>query len=533
MKTIKINPVFTDLENPNTIIKHIQELADMEEPIPHGEIMKRLLEQFEPLDFQARAFPEIEKMREHLANIEQGSEQAKSVKKQMGQLKPIRTHYLVETIENIIKVAEHQRWGLCKNQSFIYLYNGAYWMLIDKEAFQKFLGDAALRMGVPKYSAKLYDFMDKLLRQFIVTGYLQTPEPPKDAVYINLKNGTFQITPEGMKLRPFDRSDFITYQLPFSYDPNATAPIFQQYLNRVLPDKERQNVLAEFLGYVFIRNGSSSLKEEKALILYGTGANGKSVFFELVNALLGIENVSSYSLQSLTDTTGYFRAMIANKLVNYASEINGKLEASIFKQLVSGEPVDARLPYGNPMLIRHYAKLIFNCNELPKEVEHSNAYFRRFLIIPFDVTIPEHEQDKQLHTRIIEGELSGVFNWVLEGLKRLLTQKRFSDCDAAKRAVEHYKSQSDSVSMFLDENQYQASASSPRLIKDLYQSYRTFCNEDGFKPVSKSNFIKRLQGLGIVVEKRNIGNVAFLQVSSVGNPNKGSSAESDKEDLPF
>ena len=70
------------------------------------------------------------------------------------------------------------------------------------------------------------------------------------------------------------------------------------------------------------------------------------------------------------------------------------MEAAIFKQMVSGEPVEARLPYGQPFILRQYAKLIFNRNELPKDVEHSNAYYRRFLIIPFDVTIPEHEQDK-------------------------------------------------------------------------------------------------------------------------------------------
>ena len=187
------------------------------------------------------------------------------------------------------------------------------------------------------------------------------------------------------------------------------------------------------MGFVFIKHGSNALKEEKALILYGTGANGKSVFFEIVNALLGPDNVSSYSLQSLTNDNGYFRAKLANKLVNYASEINGNMEAALFKQMVSGEPVEARLPYGQPFILRQYAKLIFNCNELPKDVEHSNAYYRRFLIIPFDVTIPEHEQDKNLHIKIIEKELSGVFNWVLQGLSRLLEQKRFSDCEAAQQ----------------------------------------------------------------------------------------------------
>ena len=56
-------------------------------------------------------------------------------------------------------------------------------------------------------------------------------------------------------------------------------------------------------------------------------------------------------MQSLTNDNGYYRAMIANKLVNYASEINGKLIASLFKQLVSGEPVEARLPYGRPFTL--------------------------------------------------------------------------------------------------------------------------------------------------------------------------------------
>lgn len=116
----------------------------------------------------------------------------------------------------------------------------------------------------------------------------------------------------------------------------------------------------------------------------------------------GEANIGSYSLQRLTDDTGYFRAKLSNLLLNYASEINGSLETSIFKQLVSGEPVEARLPYGEPFILKQYAKLMFNCNELPRDVEHTHAYFRRFIIIPFDVTIPEERQDKNLHTRIRE-----------------------------------------------------------------------------------------------------------------------------------
>lgn len=135
------------------------------------------------------------------------------------------------------------------------------------------------------------------------------------------------------------------------------------------------------------------------------------------------------------------------------------------------------------------------------EVEHSNAYFRRFLIIPFDVTIPEAEQDKQLHSKIIDNELSGVFNWVLDGLSRLLKQKRFSECAAAIKARETYEKQSDTAQLFLDEMEYQKS-SNPVLLKDLYAAYKNFCVEDGFKPLNKMNFRKRLERIGIVIDTR-------------------------------
>lgn len=492
MKAIKLNPQFEDLQQPETFLSHVQEITETK-ATPHAEILSQLLEQFEPLDFEAMANPH---------NAEN--------------FKLTNKHYTVLSIENVLQIAENNRWGLCKNHDFIYLFNGTFWAEIDKETFQKFLGEAAEQMGVAKFSARFYQFREQLFKQFLATAYLPTPESNKYTVLINLQNGTFEVSPKGTQLRPFDRSDFLTYQLPFEYNPQAKAPLFEAYLNKVLPDKERQKVLAEYLGFVFIKHGSNRLKEEKALILYGTGANGKSVFFEIVSALLGTENTSNYSLQSLTNDNGYFRAKLANKLVNYGSEINGKLESAIFKQLVSGEPVEARLPYHEPFTLKQYAKLIFNCNELPKDVEHTNAYFRRFLIIPFDVTIPPQEQDKQLHTKIIEKELSGVFNWVLDGLNRLLEQKRFTDCEAVKQAVEQYKSQSDSVKMFIDENNYQSTPTDYRLIKDLYTEYRGYCIEDGFKPVNKSNFIKRLSGFGVLVDRLNVGNVAYL--SNVERP---------------
>ena len=509
-KNNKIDPKFESLDQPSTMLKHVAELTNSSTQTKHSIILDELLDQIELVDFQSLAFPESIDLRNHLQNIDASSEEAKEIYKRLNKMNITTKLYVVLSVELVLDKARLNKWGICRNHDYIYLYNGSYWDEVNKEEFQKFLGESAERMGVQKYQARYHKFREELFKQFMATAYLSTPEADNTSVYINLLNGTFEITANDRKLRIFRASDFLTYQLPFGYEPKAKAPLFQTYLDRVLPDIEKQKVLAEYLGFIFIKHGSNSLKEEKALVLYGSGANGKSVFFEIVNALFGEQNISSYSLQSLTNDSGYYRAKIANKLVNYASEINGKLEASIFKQLVSGEPVEARLPYGEPFTMKHYAKLIFNSNELPRDVEHTNAFFRRFMIVTFDETIPEAEQDKQLHAKIIDNELSGVFNWVLEGLERLLKQKRFTDCKAVQTAVEDYKTQSDSVKLYLKENDLQADANNYRLIKELYSEYRCFCLEDGFKPVNKSNFTKRLESFGILVERKNIGMVAFL-----------------------
>ena len=404
-------------------------------PIPHAEILGKLIDKITTIDFRGKAKLDDE---EKLKN----------------------NHYQIIVVESLLAIAQTNNWGICKHLDFVYLYNGTYWNLLDEEILKRFLGDIALKMGVEEYKAKYFNFRDHLYKQFAALAHLPKPEKTKNTVCINLKNGTFEFHENDLRLREFDRTDFLTYQLPFEYRPEAQSTLFHQYLDKVLPEKELQYILAEYLGYVFIQ--PSTLKLEKTLLLYGSGANGKSVFYEVVRHLLGEPNTSEYSLQSLTDDTGYYRAMIANKLVNYASEINGKLEASIFKQLVSGEPVEARLPYGKPFTITQYAKLIFNCNELPKDVEQTEAYFRRFLIIPFEVTIPEADQDKQLAQKIVSSELSGVFNWVLEGLKRLLRQKNFTECAAVQRMRQQYEQESDSVKTFLNDKGY---------IKDLVKPH--------------------------------------------------------------
>ena len=420
-----------------------------------------------------------------------------------------KKHFLVACIELLLKTVNDNGFSLCRKNEFIYLFNSEYWENVSDEVFKDFLGDVALKMGVDKFDAKHHLFKDELYKQFIADAGLKEIKPANGTTLINLNNGTFEITQKKQFLRPFKKTDFLTYQLPFSYDSEATAPQFKKFLDEVLPEPELQNILAEYLGYIFVKN--SVLKLEKVLLLFGTGANGKSVLFEVLMALLGSQNVANYSLQSLTAENGNSRAMLVNKLLNYASEINGKLESNIFKLLISGEPVEARLLYKNTQIISDYARFMFNCNELPKEVENTNAFFRRFIILPFRVTIPPSKQDKELSQRIIESELSGVFNWVLNGLTQLLKNKDFSQSTIVQSEVLQYQKESDSVMMFLEDENYQRSVEQDRPLKDVFSEYKTYCLDSGYRLCSNRTFSSRLRKNGFTVERKSYGNAVYIE----------------------
>lgn len=420
-----------------------------------------------------------------------------------------KKHYLVSCVEILLKNVNDNGFSLCRKNGQIYLFNSEYWERVNEDDFKDFLGNISLKMGVQKFDAKHHLFKDEMYKQFISDAGLKEIKSSSVTTLINFNNGTFEITPKKQFLREFRKSDFLTYRLPFAYNEEATAPQFKKFLDEVIPEAELQNILAEYLGYIFIKN--SVLKLEKVLLLHGTGANGKSVLFEILMALIGSQNVTNYSLSRLTDDQGNSRAQLVNKLLNYSSEINGKLESSIFKQLVSGEPVEAKLLYKNTQIISDYARFMFNCNELPKEVENTNAFFRRFIILPFRVTIPPNKQDKELSKRIIDSELSGVFNFVLVGLTRLLKNKAFTDSKIVRDEILQYQKESDSVLMFLEDENYQKSVTNDRSLKDVFTEYKSYCLDSGYRLCSNRTFSNRLKKNGFILKRKSYGNVVYIE----------------------
>lgn len=415
-------------------------------------------------------------------------------------------HYLIIAVEQLLKISEELGYGFCNKNGFIYFFNGEYWEQMPEDYIKALLSITSSKLGIDKYKAKYYHFADSLFRQFIHSTPVLRESEGND-ILINLKNGTFGFGVE-FGIREFRKNDYLTYQLPFKYDAKATCPQFFDYLNKVLPDVDCQQILSEFLGYVFTKGH----KHQKCLLLYGSGSNGKSVFFEITRALLGKENITSYSLRNLGDEN--CRALISNKLLNYSSEIDASINKDTFKQLCSGEPLQARLKYRDSFMIENYAKLMFNCNELPKDVEFSNAYFRRFLIIPFTQIIPEGEQDKDLAGKIIKSELSGIFNWILTGLERLANVGSFTESEVVNQALKEFREEADSVHQFIHEYGYQYSENHIGLTH-LYKEYDMFCKDNGYRTLNVKNFRKRLELQNIPIKRLSKGNCVYVEEKRV------------------
>lgn len=409
-------------------------------------------------------------------------------------------HFIVITVDELTQKAEDAGHPLALINKKLHVFTGFHWVDVDGDIARWFLGEAAAKMGAPVLDARHFEFKEKLFKQ--LTDYTTKAEPPA-GTRINLLNGTLYFPNGEPTIKPHTAEDYLTHCLPFAYERSATAPEWQRFLNEVLPESDKQAVLQEFLSWLFIP--TSQLKLEKGLLLYGYGRNGKSVVFDVINAMLGKTNVSKFTLSDLTDARGYHRAELPGHLVNYASEINTKLSSDKFKALISGEPVDARHPYGTPFTIEDYCKFIFNANELPTDVEQTDAFFRRFLILPFEQTITQDKKDTHLADRIIDNELPGVLNWCLEGMPRLRRQAGFSECEAAERALKRFQVESDSVQLFLEDARISAGEDERENVTSLYDKYREGARAAGMQPVKRNKFKKRLDALGFTIERMNTG----------------------------
>lgn len=441
-----------------------------------SKVLSRILKQIVEIDFR-------DKVRELSGNEINALKQKQAV---------------VIVVNEVAEKAELCGFDLAVQNDIVYMYSSGYWNELDKTELKEFLAEAAMKMGYNPLECRHYTFRNELYLQFMAVSLYPVPESYDDITLINLRNGTLEISPDGATLRDHSKEDFLTYQLTFDYDPQADCSRWINFLNEMQPDQQGQKVLQEYAGYIF----TNHLKIEKVLVLFGSGGNGKSVFYDVLSAMIGKDNISNYSLNELDKE--HYRAAIHNKVLNYGSEIDGdKINPDIFKKLASGESISMRHKYGNPFSSEKYAKLIFNCNTLPQVKEFTDAFFRRFLIIPFDQK-PKNK-DVELAKKIIKEELTGVLNWIIVGLDRLIKNKDFSTCQRSEDILQQYRTESDSVAMFIEQESLTPCYDHPIPLKTILYDYRSFCIDNGCKAVGRTKLKTRLEYFGLTNKKTSSG----------------------------
>jgi len=378
---------------------------------------------------------------------------------------------------------EDEGSGLAVLDGRQHVYSEFHWQYVELPIITAVVGEFSERIGYNVASSRYHKIREDFARQLACSSSSLHRED--GMISINYANGTLDVEKGGFKLRGHKKADAFTYVLPFDYDPKAECLMFDQYLERVLPDEESRTLLSEFLGYVFLRD----LKLEKILILLGHGHNGKSVLFDIMTALMGAENVSHLGLAPLNFEEK--RTPLLGKLLNYGSELTGNVSPDTFKKMASGEPMDFRFLYGDIFTSDNYARLAFNANTLPQNVEFTEAFFRRFIIIPFDQTITQEEKNPELAKTIIANELSGVMNWVLRGLARMSKNKTFSTSEKSEACLAEYRNESDTVALFIEEERYEASLTEKIKQSVVYDDYSQYCRNNGFRPLNRKNFKHR------------------------------------------
>lgn len=434
--------------------------------------------------------------------------------------KPSMRELQVIIPDEIIEISKRVKHRIIMINGQYHVFIKTHWVVIDLEHIRSFIELATLKMGFNSYSLRHHNFLENVVKQFQSKVDKVISKPKSNFTKINCLNGTLKLYKDGPKLEPHNELDYITHVIKVVYEPNAPQPVkFKKFLNKVLPEICAQEVLGEAIAYPLI----NYFNIEKSIVLLGSGANGKSVVHKITYGIYGSENICSFSVQALGDNTGYYRAEAAGKLLNYVSEFNPhNIDNSKLKMIISGEPIEARRLYQSPFIVYDMPKIMFNTNELPTNIEYNNGFFRRFIIIPFKVTIPESEQDKTLANQIIEEELSGVLNWVLEGLDRLMKKQEFTQCDLINETLAEFKTQQDPVSLYLedieakivDHNEHNIS------LKNLYSNFSDYCKRFGYKQLSLVAFSKRIQQIGYNVIRRSEGRFVGLYSPTINNSNK-------------
>lgn len=242
-------------------------------------------------------------------------------------------------------------------------------------------------------------------------------KPPASKL-ISLMNGIFHL--EDSILLPHSLGFFTQNSLPFAYDPNAQCPVWTQFLNSVWPDdQESQDTLQEMMGYIL----SGDTRQQKFFNLIGPRRSGKGTINKVLVSLLGQHNTVAPELGELCDTFGlqpWLGKLLASFTDARAPERNRSAVVSQLLRIVGGDTITVNRKNKESWNGYLPTRIVIYSNEALQLTENSNALTGRMIVLKMTKSFYDNEDTDLAHK--LEKELSGIFNWAMEGLKRRLAR---------------------------------------------------------------------------------------------------------------
>ena len=328
-------------------------------------------------------------------------------------------------------------------------------------------------------------------------------------------------------LRDLEPEDYALTRLPVEYDPSADYDEWADYVDEWAEDGYA-DALQEYVGYCL---HVGEIPIHRALLLVGSGANGKGTFLSVVRALLGRDNTSSIELQTLAnekDAVADFYGSLANIDDDLSARKLGQ-GLGMFKKLVAGDRVRARRLYEDGFEFDAVGKHLYAANEVPQVdvADDDEAFWRRWLLVEFPNHYPPSQREPDLRDRLTDPDvLSGVLNWAIGGWARLLDQGHFTGEEQYAQAKrERWQAWGDSVDKFISECVERDPNAENVSTGDVHRVYAAWCRENGERPASQQKLTAELKNEDLDYAKR-------VRPGGTGTPTRGYKALAFTDDAP-
>jgi len=333
---------------------------------------------------------------------------------------------------------------------------------------------------------------------------------------IPFENGGYNLTTQ--KLEEFKPEWNFKTKLNAKFIKGASCKEFKKYIQKTLYPEDL-DLMQELFGFCLYRK--YFLK--KGFIFVGDKNTGKTTLINILVALIGIKNCSGLSLQKIGIGKPFDLCSLYNKYLNFYDDLSSKdlIENAGFKIACGGGYITAEKKFGDLFQFMNFAKLIFATNKIPpiKDLD-DEAHFIRNIIFQFDNEVSENEIDTNLSEKLSsEKELSGIVNWALEGLKRILKNQKFS----YNKSIEEIKSimcRSGNPLFSFVEDVLQQKEGGIITKEQMFEIYKVYANERKISPLSKEQLGRQLQKIApwIANKKDNrLGGRIWENVSIVSN----------------